>query len=569
VATINSYTSLEPRFQKAYDKLLERFGTTEFTFNEASEVIKDFSNKKEVISKLEKAGLISIRKDKKDRRKKIYRLEILKVKEGITKDALIRLLKSAADPIRTRVDYRVLLIFLFYKAVSDKFHAIAKQYMEMGESEEESYAYANYKFFKLYDVEEQKLYTWQFAVSKGLHSDIVNSLNAVVDLNRKELKRFKEIIDKTGLYTLFNSENAHIAEKLVNMFGEFDFSHVPFDVLGDAYEWILYYFAPTKAKEGEVYTPIEVSKLMANIIEPESNERILDPACGSGSMLIEQHLFLKKKNEEHSIYLIGQEANDITAVLAELNFILHGIRNYNLFFGDSLVNPKFEVVDKIVTNPPWNQDGYDGQTLKRNPKHSTIYHYGYTTKKSADWAWLQLISHYAKRKAAVVLDSGALFRGGAEQKIREAFIKDDLIDAVILLPERIFYNTQAPGIIIVINKEKDEKRVNKILFINAGNEYIQHPEIRKLNKLSDQNIEKIAEAYREYKNIPGFSRIVDLEEIESKDFNLNVSLYVVPKEEKEEINLAEEFEKMKELHGEYLGKYEVVRGYLKELRELA
>ena len=285
-------------------------------------------------------------------------------------------------------------------------------------------------------------------------------------------------------------------------------------------------------------------------------------------MLIEQYLFVKKKDSESSLFLIGQEANDITAVLAELNFILHGIRDYQVYIGDSLINPKFEKADKVVANPPWNQDGYDENTLKRNPEHNEIFHFGYTAKKSADWAWLQLISYYAEKKAAVVLDSGALFRGGKEQEIRKAFVKADLIDAIILLPEKIFYNTQAPGIIVVINKEKDERRRGKVLFINASNEYIQHPEIRKLNKLSDENIEKIAKAYREYKDIPDFSRVVDLKEIEDKDFNLNVSLYVVPKEEKEEIDLAEEFKRMEELHREYLEKYEVVREYLKELKEL-
>jgi len=564
--TIDNYSSLEPRFQKAYDKLLEKFGTTTFTFTEAEDTLKEYSNKKEVFSKLEKAGLLEVKRDKEDRRRKIYRLIPIAIKKEIKKDELIKLLKSAADLIRTRVDYRVLLIFLFYKAVSDKYSFMVNEFLKEGYAEKEAYAFANYKLLKLYDVEKDKLYTWQAVVSKGSHNELINGLYAIVELNQDSLKNLNHLIDKTGLPSLFSSENAHIVEKLINLFGEFDFSKVSFDALGDAYEWILYYFAPTKAKEGEVYTPVEVSRLIAEIIEPQPNEHILDPACGSASMLIEQYLFVKRKDSESSLFLVGQEANDITAVLAELNFILHGIKDYQVYIGDSLINPKFDKADKIVANPPWNQDGYDENTLKRNPEHNEIFQFGYTAKKSADWAWLQLISHYAEKKAAVVLDSGALFRGGKEQEIRKAFVKADLIDAIILLPEKIFYNTQAPGIIVIINKEKGEKRRGKILFINASNEYIQHPEIRKLNKLSDENIEKIAKAYREYKNISNFSRVVNLKEIEDKDFNLNVSLYVVPEEEKEEIDLAEEFKKLEELHREYIEKYEVVRMYLKELK---
>jgi len=565
---IDSYSSLEPRFQKAYDILLEKFGTTKFTFPEADGILKNYSNKKEVFSRLEKAGLLQVEKSSQDRRKKLYRLIPITAKRRMGRDELIKLLKSAADLIRTRVDYRVLLVFLFYKTISDKYSLTVSKLIKEGYSEEEACALANYKHIKLYDIERNKLYTWKAVVSESFHNELINGLYAIVELNPDSLKNLNRLIDKTGLPSLFSSENAHIVEKLINLFGEFDFSKVSFDALGDAYEWILYYFAPTKAKEGEVYTPIEVSRLIAEIVEPAPGECILDPACGSASMLIEQFLFVKKNMPEASLLLTGQEANDITAVLAELNFILHGIKDYQVFIGDSLLNPKFDRADKIVANPPWNQDGYNEDTLKRNPEHSRIFRFGYTAKKSADWAWLQLMMHYAEKKAAVVLDSGALFRGGKERNIRKLFVENDLIDTIILLPEKIFYNTQAPGVIIVINREKSERRRGKILFINASKEFIQHPEIRKLNKLSDENIERIARTYREYKEVPNFSRIVDVKEIEDRDFNLNVPLYVVPEEETEKINLIEEFKKLEELHGEYLGKYESVRRYLNEITKI-
>jgi len=568
---IENYAKLEPRFQKAYDMLFKSFGLNEFKFKDAEKILEDYANKKEVLSELEKAGLLKVRPLEEDKRVKIYKLNPIEEKiKKPTKDQLIKILKAGADLIRTRVDYRVLLVLLFYKAVSDKYFAIYKKYKSEGYPDEEAYLYANYDLITLYDEKDGKLYTWQEVIRAGSYSDFINALYKLVELegNEEKLKNFNNLIDKTGLATLFNTENVHIIEKLLNLFGSFDFSNVSYDILGDAYEWILYYFAPDKAKEGEVYTPLEVSRLLAKIIDPSEEDIILDPACGSGSMLIEQYLYVKNKIDEPFIQLYGQEANDITAVLAELNFILHGIKDYEIYIGDSLINPKFPKAKKVVANPPWNQDGYDEDTLKRNPNHKEIFEFGYTNKQSADWAWVQLINYFAEEKAGIVLDSGALFRGGKEQNIRKGFLIKDIIEAVVLLPEKIFYNTQAPGILLILNKNKPKEREGKVLFINASQEYIQHPEIKKLNKLSDENIEKIAQAYREYKTIEGFSRAVDLKKIEENDYNLNVSLYVAPIEEEEQIDLENEFKELENLHQEYEEKYKLVKGYIEEINKL-
>ncbi len=561
-----AYARLEPRFRKAYDLLFEAFGNREFTFRDAEEVLREYANKNEVLFKLESAGLLEVRKRPEDRRRKTYRLKSLLGRESkiLTRDDLInKILKPAADLIRTRVDYRVLLIFLFYKAVSDKFLSKAREYMKEGYSEEDAYSLTNYDILRLYDGKE--LYVWQRTVNSP--EDFINGLYKVVELNQGELKNFTTLIDRTGLPSLFKSDNAPIVSKLLDLFGRYDLSESPYDILGDGYEWVLYYFAPTKAKEGEVYTPLEVSRLIANLIEPTEGEVILDPACGSASMLIEQYLFIQKNKgiSEPSVHLVGQEVNDVTAVLAELNFILHGIRDYTVHIGDSLVNPYFEKADKVVINPPWNQDGYDEGTLKQNPKHREIFSFGYTNKQSADWAWIQLVSYFTKKKAGIVIDSGALFRGGKEANIRKLFIERDWIEAVILLPEKIFYNTQAPGVIIVINKEKPQERKGKVLFINASNEFIKHPDVKKLNKLSDENIKEIAEAYRKFENIEGFARVVTKDEISKNDYNLNVSLYVNPLEEDEEINLEEEFRKLEKLTEEYDQRYKTVRGYIQEM----
>ena len=462
-----SLSNLEPQFQKAYLALLDKFGTNPFTFEEAEEVLESvstdlgvkFANKKEVLSKLERAGLLEKRPSEKDKRKKVYKLKESQISGGkkIGKDELINLLKEGADIIRTAVDYKVLLLFLFYKAVSDKY------LLELRKLERERptlnknklYILANNRVLKLYDTESRKLLVWHEV--KNEPAEFINALNRIVELNREKLNRLDELIRRTGLPSLFESENSVIVKRLINLFSRVDFSEFEYDILGDAYEWILYYFAPSKAKEGEVYTPIEVSRLLANLVEPQGEEVILDPACGSASMLVEQYLYAKNKDKNSNITLVGQERNEATAVLAELNFILHGIKNAKVFIGDSLLNPKFEEyvknfhedgkVDKIVANPPWNQKKvYSEEVLKQNPNHKSVFQYGYPPGQSADWAWIQLISYYARRKAGVVIDSGALFRGGKEKSIRAEFVKNDLIEAIILLPEKIFYNTQAPGV---------------------------------------------------------------------------------------------------------------------------
>jgi type I restriction enzyme M protein len=158
--------------------------------------------------------------------------------------------------------------------------------------------------------------------------------------------------------------------------------------------------------------------------------------------------------------------------------------------------------------------------------------------------------YHARKKVGIVLDQGALFRKGKEAEIRKGFVEKDLIEAVILLPEKLFYNVTASGIIMILNRNKPEDRRGKILFINASNEYEKHPEIKKLNRLSDENIKRIVDAYRKFADIEGFSKVVDISEIAAKEYSLNVTLYVIPNEKKEEIDILKEFQELKELEKE-------------------
>jgi len=170
-------------------------------------------------------------------------------------------------------------------------------------------------------------------------------------------------------------------------------------------------------------------------------------------------------------------------------------------------------------------------------------------------------------KVGIVIDNGCLFRGGKEKSIRARILEEkDLIECVILLPEKLFYNTGAPGAIIIFNKNKPEERKNKVLFINASQEYEQHPEVRKLNRLGDEHIEKIAEAYQEFREIEGFSRIVSPDEIKENDFNLNVTLYVFPIEEVEEIDVGREWEELRKIETKIVRIEKKIEEYLRLMR---
>lgn len=213
--------------------------------------------------------------------------------------------------------------------------------------------------------------------------------------------------------------------------------------------------------------------------------------------------------------------------------------------------------------------------MKKGEFWKQRFRYGFVPKQSADWAWIQHMLASAKEdtgRVGVVIDNGRLFRGSKEKAIRVKVIdgnenlKGDLIECVILLPEKLFYNTGAPGAIIILNKKKPKERKEKILFINASNEYEQHPEVRKLNILSDANIKKIHKAYKDFKEEAGFSRRVPLDEVRKNDYNLNVSLYAYPEEEAEEIDVHKEWEELKKIEEEEKDVDKKIEGYLREIR---
>jgi len=441
--------------------------------------------------------------------------------------------------------------------------------------EEEAKEEAKNSIYHDFDISEELLWENIRKDPARLPENFSKAMKILAERNQ-ELKDVFENVDFVQFTT--NRENAEILRQLVELFSAKSLNHVSPDILGDAYEWILKYFAPQKAKEGEVYTAREVIKLIVEMLDPKVGEGVYDPACGSGGMLISSYQHVEDalgRSEADKVFLFGQEANHKTLALAKMNLYIHDIRNAQLILGDTLLYPKYKEGDGIkrfdivIANPPWNQDGYDEEILKRGEFWRERFRYGFTPKQSADWTWIEHMlasSNDKTGRVGVVIDNGCLFRGGKEKAIRTAIINADLIESVILLPEKLFYNTGAPGAVMILNKNKPTAREGKIFFINASKEYQRHPEVRKLNQLGEAHIKKMVEAYKEFKNEDGFSKAVEIEKIKENDYNLNVTLYVFPEEETEEIDVTKEWEELKGIEKEIFAIEEKIEGYLRELK---
>ncbi|TET66862.1 MAG: SAM-dependent DNA methyltransferase [Candidatus Aminicenantes bacterium] len=579
---------------KRYEILWEAFYSSSFRFEEATAILKEKIHESEeqvnvVLSELRKQGMLMVEFDPSDARKRVYQLQskkqIISKKLSLTGKRLTRgdlegLLKAAADLIRTRVDYTFILVLLFYKSVSDKwemeFEDAYKEALTDGLSEKEAKEEAKNSIYHDFDISEELLWENIRKDPARLPENFSKAMKTLAERN-PGLRDVFENVDFVQFTT--NRENAEILRQLVELFSAKTLNHVSSDILGDGYEWILRYFAPQKAKEGEVYTAREVIRLIVEMLDPKPGESVYDPACGSGGMLISSYKDVEDalgRDEADKLFLFGQEANYKTLALAKMNLYIHDIRNGQLILGDTLLYPKFKEgdgvkkFDVVIANPPWNQDGYNEEILKKGEFWRERFNHGFTPRQSADWAWIEHMVASAKDdtgRVGVVIDNGCLFRGGKEKATRTSIVNADLIEAVILLPEKLFYNTGAPGAIIVLNKNKPKARKGKILFINASNEYEQHPSVRKLNCLGDENIEKIVKAYKGHKDSDGFSKVIEIEKIKENDYNLNVTLYAFPEQEVEEIDVVEEWKGLGRLEDKLAEIERKVEGYLKELYE--
>ena len=316
------------------------------------------------------------------------------------------------------------------------------------------------------------------------------------------------------------------------------------DIIGKSYEYLIRKFAEGGGQSaGEFYTPGEVGEIMARVVDADPGMTVYDPCCGSGGLLIkceiamEEKMKGKKKRTFAPLKLHGQENTPDTWAMANMNMIIHDMEG-KIEIGDTFKNPKFrnkrgglQTFDRVVANPMWNQDwftetDYDNDELERFPAGA-----GFPGKSSADWGWVQHMhaSLNQKGRAAVVLDTGAASRGSGnagtnkEKTVRQWFVDQDLIESVLYLPENLFYNTTAPGIVLFLNKAKPNKRQHRVLLVNASQIFEKgDPK----NFIPPEGIQRIANILIGWQEEEKLSRIVDLEEFKKNDYNISPSRYI-------------------------------------------
>ena len=312
------------------------------------------------------------------------------------------------------------------------------------------------------------------------------------------------------------------------------------DILGRAYEYLLRKFAEGQGQSaGEFYTPKEVGELMAHLLNPKPYSTIYDPACGSGGLLIKGRLQFEKthsdqKSQAPQIY--GQELTPTTYAMAKMNAFLHDFIGADIQIGDTFRKPCFvgnnsslQRFDYVVANPMWNQKEYNDAFYESD--NWERFSYGIAPSSSADWAWVQhiLASLQENGRAAIVLDTGAVSRGSGsnqtnrERDIRKKFVEADLIEGVVLLPENLFYNTSAPGIVLLLNRSKPSERKEQLLLINLSKHFEKG---KPKNILTDDGINVAAEVYQAWESREKLSTVITLEDAQKTDYNLSPSQFV-------------------------------------------
>ena len=457
-------------------------------------------------------------------------------------------LKSAADLLRGSSEgLGYIITFLFYKRLCDVFDdEISEIKTEIQDLDEREFRKivkeaGLTRFFIPKEAHFQEVRKTTINLGERLDSALISIarenpiLQGVIDVVRFNEARYDagrgeriRLIDDDNLSKLLEVFNRH----------SIGLDEADPDVIGQSYEYLIRLYASGKGKTaGEFYTPKEVAFLMAYCLDPKEGEEIFDPACGSGGLLIKNQLVLKEKTGGkigRPIRLIGQERDHLTYALAKINMFIHNIDESDIRLGDTLTNPAFlekdqlKKFDIVTANPMWNQDGYD-ENFYDSDKYDRFL-YGYPPKSTADWGWIQYMfaSLNDSGRMSVVLDTGAVARGSGkrtdrEKTIRQKFVENDFIEAVLLLPENLFYNTGAPGIIMFLRKNKPENKKGKILLINTSKEFQKG---KPKNFLGEENIKKVVDTYQGFKEIDSFSKIITKKEIEGADFNLSPSRFV-------------------------------------------
>ena len=475
-----------------------------------------------------------------------------------------------------------LLPMLFIKYLSDKYGEIINDLKKEYKDEKRIERLKNTLPIRLKDE-----YTFDYLYDNRYSPEIgvlINkTLKGIEDDNQTQLKDIFGSIDFNNQAALGNPKQKNtILINLLEDFKKLDLrpskietskDQVPSDVLGDAFEYMIGEFASQAGKKaGSFFTPMMVSELMAKIVNPQKKESIYDPTAGSGSLLIRA----AKQAGIKECSIFAQESDGSSYTMCRMNMFIHEIQDASIAWGDSLADPKhidsngnLMKFDNIVANMPFSQDKWaDGfnQGVENFKMTADIdqYHrfeYGIPPSSKGDWAFLlhMIASLKENGKMVAVIPHGVLFRGASEGKIRQKVLENNLIDAIIGLPENLFFGTSIPAALLVIKKQRQN---NDILFIDASKDFISD---KSQNKLTKEAIDKIVDTYTNRKEIEKYSHLATFDEIKENDFNLNITRYVDTFEEEEEIDINAVRDEIQDLSEELKVVEKELEGVLQEV----
>ena len=474
--------------------------------------------------------------------------------QKLTQDALERHLWSAADILRGSIDssdYKNFIFgLLFLKRLSDRFEEECVLIRKDGGNPEDP---DEHEFFV------PKRARWpeiqKHATNLG---EVLNKAAAAIEQeahNGAALEGVLAGIDFNDERKLGDArQRDQILARLIQHFANLDLRNASLsepDMLGRAYEYLIERFADDAGKKGgEFYTPRKVVQLIVELLEPTEKMRICDPTVGSGGMLIEcAHYVERQKGNPKNLSLFGQEKNLGTWAICKMNMLLHGIKDARIEKGDTIREPKLVqdgalmVFDRVIANPPFSLDEWGREVAEHDPWGR--FGYGIPPKTKGDLAFVQhMVAVLNKHgKLGVVMPHGVLFRGGAEGEIRSAFLKDDLIEAVIGLPPNLFYGAGIPAVVMLFNRSKPAARRGKVLFVEASREF---REGSAQNYLRDEDEKKIVATARAFADVERYARVVPLAEIEKNDGNLNITRYVETAEAQEKVDVGAAVKSLRE-----------------------
>ena len=472
--------------------------------------------------------------------------------DQISQDEINNIVWKACDTFRGAVDpseYKnYILTMLFLKYLSDLWKDKRREYAEKykGDAERVKRALSRERFTLPDECDFDFLYSKRDAPNIG---ELINiALEKIEDANKAKLENVFRNID-------FNSEPAlgqtkERNRRLKHLLDDFNDPRLDLrpsrigqrDIIGDVYEYLIGQFAAGAGKKaGEFYTPKEVSILLAKLVQPKTGDRICDPACGSGSLLIqvskEVHDESGKPSKNFSLF--GQESNGSTWALCRMNMFLHEQDGARVEWCDTITNPKLVEDDKlmkfnvVVANPPFSLDKWGADFASHDP-HKRFWR-GTPPKSKGDFAFITHMIEIALAddgRIGVIVPHGVLFRGGSEGLIRQKLIEENLLETVIGLPANLFFGTGIPAAILIFHKGK---KTTDVLFIDASRDFADE---KKQTRLRADDIEKIVATARKFKSVPKYAHRAKRSEIEENEFNLNIPRYVDTSEAAQEIDIA-------------------------------